>query len=81
MNAVYAAVHDIIRQGQREGQFRDVDPLLTHLTIMPPILMFFARQRVLAVATPGGGLGEPRAQEQFVRHMQDALRRLLRKDV
>ena len=48
MNAVYAAVRDVIVQGQREGVFRDVDPLLTHLTIMPAILIFFARQRVLA---------------------------------
>jgi AcrR family transcriptional regulator len=50
MNAVFAAVHDIIAQGQREGAFADVDPLLTHLTVMPPILIFFARQRVVIVA-------------------------------
>src|SRR5688572_13899519 len=42
MNAVLAAVADLIAQGQREGTFRDVDPLLTHLSIMPPILIFFA---------------------------------------
>ena len=27
---------DVIAQGQREGTFRDVDPLLAHLSIMPP---------------------------------------------
>ena len=80
MNAVFAAVHDIIRQGQREGVYRDVDPLLTHLTIMPAILMFFARQRVLAGAAQGGGVAEPRPLAEFVRHMQDSVRRMLRKD-
>src|SRR5688500_12767622 len=48
MNAVFGAVRDIIAQGKQEGAFRDADPLLTHLTIMPPILIFFARQPVLA---------------------------------
>jgi TetR/AcrR family transcriptional regulator len=82
MNAVFAAVHDIIRQGQREGRFRDVDPLLTHLTIMPAILMFFARQRVLAATRlEATGVAEPRQQDQFVCHMQDSVRRILRKDV
>jgi len=81
MNAVYAAVRDIILQGQREGRFRDVDPLLTHLTIMPAILMFFARQRVLTAIKLDQGVAEPRPQDQFVRHMQDSVRRILRKDV
>jgi len=81
MNGVFAAVRDIILQGQREGRFRDVDPLLSHLTIVPPILMFFARQRVLAAATTlRDGIAEPRPQDQFLRHMQDSVRRMLRKD-
>ena len=36
MNAVYGAVRDILLQGQREGSFQEIDPLLTHLTIMQP---------------------------------------------
>src|SRR5687768_3255559 len=36
MNVVFGAVRDIILQGQREGVFDEVDPLLAHLTIMPP---------------------------------------------
>jgi AcrR family transcriptional regulator len=79
MNAVYAAVSDIIRQGQREGDFRDADPLLTHLTIMPPILIFFARQRVLAHKNVDEGLGEPRRLDEFVRHMQASARGMLRR--
>jgi TetR/AcrR family transcriptional regulator len=81
MNAVFAAVRDIIVQGQREGVFRDADPLLTHLTIMPPILIFFARQRVLARKRLDEGLAAPRALDDFIRHMQASARGMLRKDV
>ena len=79
MNAVLAGVTDVIVQGKREGAFRDVDPLLAHLSIMPPVLIFFARQRVLAGRKLRGGLAEPRQLEQFVRHMQASVRGMLRK--
>jgi len=79
MNAVLAGVADVIAQGQREGTFRDVDPLLAHLSIMPPVLIFFARQRVLAGRKLPGGLAEPRQLDQFVRHMQTSARGMLRK--
>lgn len=81
MNAVFAAVRDIITQGQREGAFRDADPLLTHLTIMPPILLFFARQRVLARNQIGDGLAAPRQLDDFIRHMQLSARGMLRIDL
>jgi TetR/AcrR family transcriptional regulator len=80
MNAVYAAVRDIILQGQREGAFRAVDPLLVHLTVMPAVLCFFARQRAIVANNLTMGIAEPRALEQFVAHMQDTLRRTLRND-
>ena len=80
MNDVYAAVRDIIAQGQRDGAFRQVDPLLTHLTIMPPILIFFARQRVIATARLTKDLAEPRDVNEFTRHMQASVRGMLRKD-
>jgi TetR/AcrR family transcriptional regulator len=80
MNDVFAAVRDIIEQGQRDGVFRQVDPLLTHLTIMPPILIFFVRQRVIATARLTKDLAEPRQVEEFARHMQASVRGMLRKD-
>jgi AcrR family transcriptional regulator len=80
MNDVFAAVRDIIAQGQRDGVFRQVDPLLTHLTIMPPILIFFVRQRVIATARLSKDLAEPRQVEEFARHMQASVRGMLRKD-
>jgi AcrR family transcriptional regulator len=79
MNAVLDGVTDVIAQGQREGTFRDVDPLLAHLSIMPPVLIFFARQRVLAGRKLRGGLAQPRQLDQFVRHMQASARGMLRK--
>ena len=81
MNGVYAGVHDIIMQGRREGLFRDADPLLTHFTVMPAILVFFARQRVIATNKLVQGIAAPRHLDDFVRHMQDAVRRMLRKDI
>ena len=80
MNAVYGAVRDIILQGQREEAFRDADPLLTHLSIMPPVLIFFARQRVLATAKVHKDLTASRPVDAFVRHMQASVRGMLRKD-
>jgi AcrR family transcriptional regulator len=82
MNAVFEAVRDVIVQGQREGTFRDADPLLTHLTIMPTILVYFARQRVMAQRKgPAGAVGAPRKLEEFVAHMQASARGMLHKHV
>jgi AcrR family transcriptional regulator len=82
MNAVYTAVRDVIVQGQREGAFREVDPLLTYLTILPPILIFFARQRVVAAHRKniqGFAAAAPREVNEFMRHMQGSARALLRR--
>lgn len=83
MNGVYLGARDIIFQGQREGSFRDADPLLTYLTILPSILMFFARQRVVSQRRSVQGLAAaaPRQISDFVRHMQLSVRGMLRKDV
>jgi AcrR family transcriptional regulator len=88
MEAVFRAVRDIIVQGQRDGAFRRVDPLLTHLTIMPAILIFFARQRVRLTRGRGklgtareDGVAAPRGVEEFVKHMQACARGMLRRNV
>src|SRR5262245_58225824 len=77
MNGVFGAVKDVITQGQREGVFAAVDPLMTHLTIMPPILIFFARARVLASHQESAGLAAPRQLDDFRAHMRRAARQLL----
>jgi AcrR family transcriptional regulator len=80
MDAVYLAVRDIIVQGQREGVFDKVDPLLTHFTVLPPILIFFARQRVVAARRSAQAVVAPRQVDDFVRHMQRSVKRMVRKD-
>jgi AcrR family transcriptional regulator len=77
MNAVFAAVRDVIVQGQREGVFAEVDPLMTHLTIMPPILIYFVRERALASHHEDAGLAAPRRLNEFVAHMRRAARQLV----
>lgn len=82
MNGVYLAVRDVIVQGQRDGTFRDADPLLTYLMILPSILIFFARQRVIAERKSVQGLAAaaPRATDEFIRHVQRSARAMLRSD-
>jgi AcrR family transcriptional regulator len=83
MNGVFLSVRDVIVQGQREGAFRPVDPLLTYLTILPSILIFFARQRVVTKrknSTRGLAAAAPRDVNEFVRHMQAAARGMLRSE-
>ena len=82
MNAVYAAVRDVIVQGQQGGVFREADPLLTYLTILPAILIFFARQRVVTTQrknVQGLAAAAPRQVDEFIRHMQVSARAMLRR--
>lgn len=81
MNAVFGTLGKVIDQGRRHGVFRQADPLLTHLTVVPPILIFLVRQRIVAARPDGDGLLEPRRLEEFVEHIQGAARRMLRNDV
>jgi AcrR family transcriptional regulator len=83
MNGVYLSIRDVILQGQREGAFRPVDPLLTYFTILPSTLVFFARQCVVARRKSARGLAAaaPRDGDDFVRHMQGAARGMLRREI
>lgn len=83
MQDVFSGVRDIVVQGQQDGSFRDADPLLTHLTIMPATLTFFIRESTLAAKRsklPPGPLAAPRTHDEFIRHMQQTVRGMLRKD-
>ena len=82
MNGIYVSVHEVIAQGQREGVFRDVDPLLTYLTILPSILIFFARARVVSRHKRVSGLAvaSPRSVEDFIAHAQRSARAMLRSE-
>jgi Tetracyclin repressor-like, C-terminal domain len=68
------AVRTIVARGVREGDFRSVDPLLTHLSLVGSLVFFFAtkrfRERVLARRRPAL---EPPDTATFVKHMQELL--------
>lgn len=82
MSVVVGAWRDIVARGQQDGVFRrDADPLLTHLTIMPAVLVFFVREQALvARSKTASPLTAPRSRAQFIQHMQHAVRGMLCKD-
>jgi AcrR family transcriptional regulator len=81
MNAVLGTIRDIVLQGQRERRFRvDVDPLLAHLTIVPVIMLFFARQNALGRRMESAGIAAPIAVDRFLAHITATALRMLRAD-
>jgi TetR/AcrR family transcriptional regulator len=67
---VLAAVQRVVERGVREGAFRPVDPLLTHLSLVGSLVFFFAttgfRQRVIPDRrSPDGAT--------YVKHLQDLI--------
>jgi AcrR family transcriptional regulator len=71
-----SAVQDIVARGVRSGDFRHVDPVLTHLSLVGSLVFFFAtqrfRERVLAQRRPPV---KPPDAAAYVKHMQDLLTR------
>jgi hypothetical protein len=69
---ILGAVQRIVARGVAEGDFRPVDPLLTHLSLVGSLVIFFAtgrfRERVLAVRRPRIAPPTPAA---YVEHVQD----------
>lgn len=81
MDSVYNAVRDVIVAGQRQGDFANVNPLLAHFTIIPAVMFFLARGRVVSRrGRAHAHIVEPITREAFVRHMQRVVRRMLGKD-
>lgn len=79
IGSVYAAVRDIIGEGQSKGVFRSINPLLINLTVIPTVMFYLARNRAIAKGSfRGDALSEPIAGHDFVRHMQEVARRMLR---
>jgi AcrR family transcriptional regulator len=68
------AVHRIVARGVRSGDFRPVDPVLTHLSLIGSLVFFFAtarfRERVLARRRPAI---KPPSAIDYVKHIQDLL--------
>ena len=68
------AVQSIVARGVREGDFRPVDPLLTHLSLVGSLVFFFGtarfRERLLARRRPAI---RPPAAAAYVEHIQDLI--------
>jgi AcrR family transcriptional regulator len=71
---ILGAVQRIVARGVRDGDFRPVDPLLTHLSLVGSLVFFFAttrfRERVLAKRRP---TIKPPDAAAYVKHIQDLL--------
>jgi len=71
---VLDAVRTIVARGVQEGDFRPVDPLLTHLSLVGSLVFYFAtrrfRERILAKRRPALKLPDAAA---YVKHTQDLL--------
>jgi len=74
--AIFRHVNNIVAQGVREGTFRPVDPLLTHLTVIGSLVFFFAtspmRQRVI---DSGKASIRPPDPADFVAHLKELMTR------
>ena len=71
---ILGAVQRIVARGVSDGDFRPVDPVLTHLSLVGSLVFFFAtarfRERVLANRRPAI---KPPDAAAYVRHSQDLL--------
>ncbi len=80
--AVPQAVGRIVQQGIAEGAFRPVHPLFAHITMVAPIVFYLAagpiRKELGALHVTGM---QPPAAKDFIRHMQDVMRRVLTQHV
>jgi TetR/AcrR family transcriptional regulator len=70
---VFGTVREIVKRGVREGAYREVDPLLTHLTILGSTLFFFSSVSMRERLLRRGLLGEaaPPSPGRFVEHLHD----------
>lgn len=76
LSANVRLVCDIVEQGMRDGSFRQVDPLQTHLSLVGSLIFFLAttpvRERLIAEGTIPG---KAPSAEDFARHALDLVTR------
>jgi hypothetical protein len=73
--AIPRTVGGIVQQGVAQGAFREVNPLFAYISMLAPVVFYLAaapiRKELGALHLPNV---QPRASEEFVRHMQDVMR-------
>ena len=76
--AIVSFVADTIQQGVRTGEFREVDPLLLHMSVLAPLLVHHVgdsfRKRVFPREVPGV---RPPGHDEMLRHLLVSLDRSL----
>jgi TetR/AcrR family transcriptional regulator len=70
---VLAAVQRIVERGVREGSFRPVDPLLTHLSLVGSLVFFFATMRFRQRLLRDRLHREPPDGAAYITHLQDLI--------
>lgn len=80
--AIFGSVRRIIDRGTREGRFREVNPLLAHLTLVGALMFFFSttEARLRFAARPAGKEIKPPTGEDFVLFLQDLITRGLTRE-
>lgn len=75
---IVSTMSTIVRQGQQDGAFRDVNPLLTYLTTVWPIMVYLASGPIRASIARHTGIDTAVLDSSsFVRHMQQMSRQAL----
>lgn len=70
--SVFAVVREIISRGIRDGEFRNVNPLMTHLGLIGGLLFFFATEPFRERLSREGILPvKPPESAEFIRHMKE----------
>ena len=75
LHQLLATVHEIVAQGVASGEFREVDPFLTHLPIVGALNFFAATTRFRARVVASGQVplsSEPTVR-QFTAHLEELL--------
>ena len=76
--AILSFVAETVGEGVRTGEFREVNPLLLHLSVLAPLMVYHAgdsfRERVLPRERPG--IASP-PNEEMLRHLLTSLERAL----
>jgi TetR/AcrR family transcriptional regulator len=70
---VAEVVRRIVERGAREGTFRPVDPLLTHLSLVGSLLFFFATTRLRERLASEERLRAVPGAAGYVKHVQELL--------
>ena len=81
MRVIFGAFARILADGEAEGRFRPVNPILGYMSVIGPLLLNAARER--AAAQPGRGklpMFVTVSSADLVSHLQQVALRMLAKD-